>query len=564
MPTRLARRKLAETSGLPAQARSDHYAHYRRPASPTLRLEIVVLAFQAALLGCLDSSQPVAEFRVAIAPAQPSLGDGDTLRLSATVTGLGDSRYENPDVHWSSSAPAIVEVDGSGLVTGRSLGSALVRASFAEASADVEVDVVPPFRVFLASPITTLLIGDTTRLVATVLGARSDTIRDPQVLWTSENPDIASVDQGALVRARSPGVVHITATLDGATSEVVMSVTLILIKPTALRLLEGDTARLRAIVVDQLGDTLPNTAVTWSTSDREVFRLDSTGFGRALKPGFTIVTATTSSEATGVAVQVDTAVLVGAGDIAICPSAGAAATAVLLDKTPGVVFTLGDNAYPDGSTAAYSNCYAPTWGRHRSRTRPAPGNHDYETPGASGYFNYFGSIAGDPLKGYYSYDIGAWHIIVLNNMVSYGPTSAQVAWLKGDLAAHPQLCTAAYWHYPLFSSGIYAVSATRSLWNELYAAGADVVMSGHDHHYERFAPQRPDGVLDLEKGIREFVVGTGGHSHQPTTTIVANSEVRNSDTFGVLKLTLHPSSYDWKFIPTAGRTFTDSGSGTCH
>jgi acid phosphatase type 7 len=263
-------------------------------------------------------------------------------------------------------------------------------------------------------------------------------------------------------------------------------------------------------------------------------------------------------------------VFVGAGDIASCASSGDEATANLLDGIPGTVYTLGDNVYPSGTDAEFDNCYNPSWGRHKARTKPSVGNHEYGTAGASGYYNYFGAAAGDPSQGYYSYDLGAWHIIALNSMCENvggcGASSTMVTWLEGDLAANPSSCTLAYWHHPVFSSGSAHGNDPKMIpsWDALYAAGADVVLSGHDHDYERFAPQTSSGVADPAQGIREFVVGTGGRSHRAFGTIRANSEVRNSDTYGVLKLTLHTSSYEWQFVPEAGKTFTDSGSGSCH
>jgi hypothetical protein len=264
-------------------------------------------------------------------------------------------------------------------------------------------------------------------------------------------------------------------------------------------------------------------------------------------------------------------VLVGAGDIAGCDTTGDEATAKLLDGISGTVFTAGDNAYNSGTPTQFNNCYDPTWGRHKARTKPTPGNHEYLTAGASGYFGYFGSAAGDPSKGYYSYDLGEWHIVALNSMCEKvggcGATSPMVSWLKQDLAANDdKACTLAYFHHPLFSSGSKHGNSPkmRPSWNALYAANAEVVLNGHDHDYERFAPQRPDGTLDNSRGIREFVVGTGGKSLRPFGTIKANSQVRNANTYGVLKLTLHPTSYEWKFVPEAGKTFTDSGVTTCH
>jgi acid phosphatase type 7 len=261
-------------------------------------------------------------------------------------------------------------------------------------------------------------------------------------------------------------------------------------------------------------------------------------------------------------------VLVGAGDIAHCSTTTDEATAKLLDGIGGTVFTLGDNAYNSGTAAEFSNCYEPTWGRHKARTKPSVGNHEYLTSGASGYFNYFGAAAGDPKKGYYSYDRGEWHVIVLNSNCSYvscAVGSAQEQWLRADLAAHQNKCTLAYWHAPLFSSGDHGNSTSvRPFWNALYQANADLVLSGHDHDYERFAPQRPDGTLDTARGIREFVVGTGGTYLRPFGTIKPNSQSRNATAHGVLKLTLHSGSYEWKFVPVVGKTFTDSGITACH
>src|SRR5919107_2782861 len=264
-------------------------------------------------------------------------------------------------------------------------------------------------------------------------------------------------------------------------------------------------------------------------------------------------------------------VLVGAGDIASCSSSGDEATANLLDGISGTVFTLGDNAYESGTAAEFANCYDPSWGRHKARTMPSVGNHEYNlSAGASGYFGYFGAAAGDANKGYYSYDRGQWHIISLNSMCeTVGGCDANspiVKWLMDDLAANPKACTLAYFHHPLFNSGAEHGNAPkmRPSWAALYAAGAEVVLSGHEHTYERFAPQTPAGAADTAQGIREFVVGTGGASHYSIGTIQPNSQVRNSGTYGVLKLTLHPGSYEWQFVPEAGKTFTDSGSDRCH
>jgi hypothetical protein len=264
------------------------------------------------------------------------------------------------------------------------------------------------------------------------------------------------------------------------------------------------------------------------------------------------------------------AVLVSAGDVSTCSNDNDEATALLLDNIPGTVALLGDGAYPNGSDADYADCYHPTWGRHKARTLPSPGNHEYLTTGAAGYFNYFGAAAGDPSKGYYSFDLGAWHIIVINSNCSKvggcWAGSAQEQWLRNDLAANPTACTLGYWHHPLFSSGPRGNNpALQPIWQALYDYDADVVLNGHDHNYQRFAPQDPNGQADAARGLREFVVGTGGDSHYvfPGAPL-ANTEVRDDTTYGVLKLTLQATSYTWEFVPVAGGAFTDAGSGTCH
>jgi Calcineurin-like phosphoesterase len=281
-------------------------------------------------------------------------------------------------------------------------------------------------------------------------------------------------------------------------------------------------------------------------------------------------TATPAATASPAATAAPDAVLVAAGDIASCLSTGDEATAQLVSAITGTVATLGDNVYERGSGEEFKTCFDPSWGAFKDRIRPAPGNHEYLTPGAQGYFTYYGAAAGKLGQGYYSYELGAWHIVVLNSQCweigGCGAAAPQSQWLKADLAAHPGLCTLAYWHVPRFSSGAHGDSTLiQAFWDVLYAAGADVVLNGHDHDYERFAPQDPQGQADPARGIREFVVGTGGRSHYPFLLGPhANTEVRNDATYGVLKLTLHDRGYDWEFVPVAGQTFTDAGSGACH
>ena len=257
-----------------------------------------------------------------------------------------------------------------------------------------------------------------------------------------------------------------------------------------------------------------------------------------------------------------TEIFAGAGDIANCATGHPEATAKLLDSIGGTVFALGDNAYPSGSAEDYRTCYDTTWGRHKSRTRPVAGNHEYDSAAAAPYYEYFGGAAGPAGLGFYSYDLGNWHIVALNSNIAAGGSSPQAQWLRDDLRGHPAQCTLAYWHFPLFSSSTHGNIATMGeVWRILSDNGADVVLAGHDHVYERFAPQDAAGTADPARGIREFVVGTGGAPPYPFVNVKANSEVRLS-TNGVLRLALKAGGYDWTFIPTAGAG--DSGSAACH
>jgi hypothetical protein len=276
-------------------------------------------------------------------------------------------------------------------------------------------------------------------------------------------------------------------------------------------------------------------------------------------------------------------VIAAAGDIACDPDRGGynqgngtaaachmKATADLIAaRAPTAVLTLGDNQYENGALAKFRESYDATWGRFKAITYPAAGNHDYGTRGATGYFAYFGAAAGDPAKGYYSFDLGAWHIIVLNSncgaVGGCGAGSPQETWLREDLAASAgKACVLAAWHQPRFSSGLHGSDAAYAVFfRDLYDARADVVLNSHDHTYERFARLTPRGDVEFGRGIREFVVGTGGRSHYPFMSVIPSSEVRNNDTFGVLMLTLRPASYDWEFVPERGKTFTDQGSARC-
>ena len=286
-----------------------------------------------------------------------------------------------------------------------------------------------------------------------------------------------------------------------------------------------------------------------------------------------LVTALAAGPGVG---QTATVTLVGAGDIASCSQTNDSATARLLGNIPGTVFTLGDNAYPYGSAANFRDCYGPTWGRHKARTMPSAGNHEYYdanynmTTAAGPYFDYFGWRAGERFKGYYSYNRGSWHIVVLNSNCAKvggcGSTSPQANWLRKDLFNNPSRCTLAYFHDPLYSTGTNVADPyMRPFWTILYNWGADLIVNGHAHRYERFAPMTPSGTYSAN-GIREIVAGTGGAGggSEISRTNAPNLQRVKTDVYGVLKLSLGAGFYAWKFVPIAGMTFTDSGTTRCH
>ncbi len=306
---------------------------------------------------------------------------------------------------------------------------------------------------------------------------------------------------------------------------------------------------------------------------------DNDTWRRWLASGFAAILAGSGLSVSGVPEEAAAAgetVILAAGDIAECDSEGDEATAALLDAQAGTVAMLGDGAYPDGTAAEYVNCYDPSWGRHKVRTRPVPGNHDYVEPGGPGYYGYFGTAAGDPAKGYYSYDVGAWHVVALNSACKEvgGCTDgdAMVEWLRADLAANSSSCTLAYWHHPRYFTTAREPGVGQDdpedtkmsdVWQVLQADGADVVLSGHRHVYERFARQDSKGNAD-PSGMRQFVVGTGGGPQARFTALPApNREAHGDGIWGVLQLTLEPTGYSWAFLPAAGATYTDSGRDSC-
>jgi hypothetical protein len=262
------------------------------------------------------------------------------------------------------------------------------------------------------------------------------------------------------------------------------------------------------------------------------------------------------------------AVLAGAGDIASCDGLGDEATADLLDAIEGLVFTAGDNVYDRGTAREFADCYGPSWGRFRDRTLPVLGNHEYGTAGAAGHFGYFGAAAGDPREGWYVTDVGTWGVYVLNSNCAEiggcGAGSRQHDWLTANLAANPRACVLAIWHHPRFSSGRHGNQpVTTALWRALDEAEAEIVISGHDHSYERFGPQDADGTAN-EDGLIQLVVGTGGRSHYAFEDIRPNSLVRDSTAFGVLRMELGDREWTFEFVPVAGESFRDAGSGRCH
>jgi hypothetical protein len=358
--------------------------------------------------------------------------------------------------------------------------------------------------------------------------------------------------------------------------------------PTSIVVSTG-TSTIQVTAKDQFGNPVSGATVSLSATGAGVTltqpgaATDATGVAsgslKASSTGTDVVSATaggvaiTQTASVNVQAAGASVVFIGAGDIADCGTSDDEATAALINAIPTVpVFTLGDNAYPNGSTSNYKNCYDPSWGAFKSRTHPSAGNHEYDVSStAAPYFAYFGASAGPSGLGYYSFDLGSWHIIVLNSNITTDAGSAQDLWLKADLVAHPNLCTLAYWHHPLYSSvggtagtSGAVITSARPLWDDLYAAGADLVLNGHRHVWERLAPMKPDGTPDPVKGIRTIIAGMGGESGGDFTNIFPTSEVREGRTFGILKLTLSSGSYTWQFIGVPGSTFTDTGTGTCH
>ena len=532
-------------------------------------------------LGAGTPPAPVAT--VTVTPPAATVDAGNTVQLTATLKDANGNPLSGRVVTWTSDNTTAATVSSSGLVSGVAAGSATITATSEGQSgtAAITVTTAPP-----PAPVASVTVtpapasvneGKTVQLAATLRDAAGNVLTGRTVTWTSDNTTVATVSSSGLVTGKVAGTATITATSEGQSGTAAVTVVhppvaSVTVAPPAASIQQGQNVQLTATPKDATGSPLSGRVVTWSSDNTAAATVSASGLVAGVAAGSATITASSEGQSGTSAITVtappppgSSYVFVGAGDIAGSQN-NDEATAKLLDVIPGTVYTLGDNVYTCGSPSEYATYYDPTWGRHKARTKPAPGNHDYCTSGAAGYFGYFGALAGDPTKGYYSSDLGDWHLISLNSNVSMSAGSAQEQWLRADLAASTKTCTIAYWHHPRFSSGASHGSDARSaaIWQALYDFGAEIVLSGHDHEYERFAPQTPGAVLDLARGIREFVVGTGGESHYNFTTPVANSEVRDNTSFGVLKLTLSPGAYTWEFVPVAGASFRDSGSGTCH
>jgi uncharacterized protein YjdB len=503
------------------------------------------------------------------------VANGDTVTVSPTFTATGGT-ITSDGKYTAGSTPGNYRVIATAVVNNS--GTTVADTS----QVTISGSTVPVATVTVAPNPASVAVGATVQLTATLKDANQNTLTGRTVTWTTSNASVATVNSGTgLVSGVAVGSATITATSEGksGTSAVTVvagtpaPVATVTVTPNPASVAVGATVQLTATLKDANGNTLTGRTVAWTTSNASFATVNSSsGLVTGVAAGSATITATSEGKSGTSAVTVTAPsgggsnVLVGAGDISDCGNDNDEATAKLLDGISGTVYTTGDNAYSDGTSTEYQQCYDPTWGRHKARTKPSPGNHDYHTSGAAGYYGYFGSLAGPSGRGYYSYDLGDWHIISLNSEVSMSAGSAQETWLRTDLAASTKQCTLAYWHKPRFSSGTNhgSLSSAQPLWQALYDFHAEIVLNGHEHNYERFAPQTPTGTADATNGIREFVVGTGGESHYTGNSPIANSQVFNGSTFGVLKLTLSAGTYSWQFIPVSGQSFTDSGSGTCH
>ena len=563
-----------------------HYGHYQSASCGQYTLTATSKPGNLSASASIAVTCPVAT--VTISPAAVNLQSGQTTQLTATLKDATGNVLTGRTVTWSSNNGAVAAVSGTGLVTAAAAGTATITAMSEGKSgtASVTVSSTPVASVTVTPPTASLNVGQTVQLTATPRDASGNPLLGRPVTWTTSNGTIASVSSSGLVTGvAAGGPVTITATSGGQSGTATVTVATtpvasVAVTPNPASVTTGLTVQLTATPKDANGNPLTGRTVAWASANTGVATVNGSGLVTGVAVGATTISATSEGQ-TGTAALTVTApgssvVLVGAGDIAECGSDQDDSTAALVARIGGTPFTLGDNAYPDGYYADYANCWAPSWGQFQSIIRPAAGNHEYHddpSSGAGDYYTYFyrnhGTFVGDSNKYYYSYDMGAWHMVVLNSLDGFIDMSAgspEEQWLRADLAANTKRCIMAYMHYPRFSSGSVhgSYSAVQPLWQALYDYGADLALAGHDHEYERFAPQTPNGTADPVKGIRSFVVGTGGGGLYSFATPLPNSEVRDASTFGVLKLTLGDGTYSWQFVPITGQTFTDAGSGTCH
>ncbi len=523
------------------------------------------------------SNVPVAS--VAVTPATAGLQSGQTAQLTATPKDASGNPLSGRVVTWASDNTAVATVNGSGLVTAVAAGSANVTATSEGKSgtAAITVSNVPVASVAVTPATAGLQSGQTAQLTATPKDASGNPLSGRVVTWASDNTAVATVNGSGLVTAVAAGSANITATSEGKSGTAAITVATIpvasvTVAPPSASVTAGNTVQLTATPKDANGNPLSGRVVTWASDNTAAATVSGSGLVTGVAVGSANITATSEGKSGTAAITVAAAgasvVLVGAGDIAQCGLTAPDSTArIIQSMAPDAVFTAGDNVYVNGTATEFANCYDPTWGKFKAITHPVPGNHDYNTSGATGYYGYFGAAAGDPTKGYYSYDLGAWHLIALNGEINTSSGSPQEVWLQADLAASTKTCTMAYLHRPRFSAGYHGSnSSMQAIWADLYAAKAEIYLAGHNHDYERFAPMDANGNADPVNGLREFVVGTGGANAEAwsVTPPIANEEVWANPTHGVLKLTLRAGGYDWQYLPIPGDTFTDSGSGTCH
>ena len=526
---------------------------------------------------------PVPVASVDVTPATATIAVNATVQLTATPKDANGNPLAGRAVTWATADASIATVDANGLVTGKAVGGPVAITATSEGKSGtsaitVSATVIPVASVSVTPTAPSIPVGGNVQLTATPKDASGNPLPGRTITWQSGAPGIATVDGSGLVHGVAAGSATITATSEGKSGSAIVSVTpppvaAVDVTPSSATIPANGTVQLTATPKDANGNALSGRTVTWGSSAPSIAAVNGSGFVVGLAAGTATIQATSEGVVGTSAMTVQAAsgpaVLAGAGDIADCSRVSQEGTARLLDGIVGQVATFGDGAYPDGSLTDYMNCFDPSWGRHKARTRPSTGNHEYNhgsSAGAPGYYAYWGAAAGDSGIGYYSYTLGAWHIVVINSSLDMSAGSAQEQWLRADLAAHPATCTMAYWHHPRFSSGGNGSTlATQPIWQALYDFGAEVVVNGHDHDYERFAPQTPTGALDNTNGIREFVVGTGGNSlYSFDIPPITNSELRSNVNYGVIKFTLWPTSYDWDFIPVAGGTFSDHGSASCH